>query len=178
MGQRCAKDRRHRDDDESSDMYSYDGEDDDDEQQQQHAVDTNYGRLPYYPTNSSTRGRIRDGNSSAAAATATTEGGSSSTFHSAIDYVTPTRKKSNSNNSNSRNQKQQDKLRQSNYNQIHIKVSETLKQFEDENASQILNSDYQPMGVVGLQNLGNTCFLNSSIQCLSATIPLTDYFLG
>ena len=29
-----------------------------------------------------------------------------------------------------------------------------------------------------LQNLGNTCFLNSSIQCLSATIPLTDYFLG
>jgi len=35
-----------------------------------------------------------------------------------------------------------------------------------------------PSGVAGLKNMGNTCFMNSSLQCLSATIPLTDYFLG
>lgn len=33
-------------------------------------------------------------------------------------------------------------------------------------------------GVCGLQNLGNTCFMNSSLQCLSNTAALTDYILG
>lgn len=32
-------------------------------------------------------------------------------------------------------------------------------------------------GVTGLQNLGNTCFMNSSLQCLSNTSELTQYFL-
>lgn len=33
-------------------------------------------------------------------------------------------------------------------------------------------------GVCGLTNLGNTCFMNSALQCLSNTPPLTEYFLS
>lgn len=52
-----------------------------------------------------------------------------------------------------------------------------LKQREHEQVS-AHNKGVIGDGMVGLGNLGNTCYINSSVQCLSHTPLLTEYFLS
>lgn len=36
----------------------------------------------------------------------------------------------------------------------------------------------EQIGINGIANLGNTCYLNAAVQCLLRIQPLTDYFLN
>src|SRR5690606_19061940 len=53
-----------------------------------------------------------------------------------------------------------------NENDIDKKMNDSIKN------KVINNSD-----IVGLRNLGNTCFMNTTIQCLAHSSQLTKYFL-
>lgn len=63
--------------------------------------------------------------------------------------------------------------RASNYNHVQDAVAINFQEAVSERGINAV-----PLGIVGFRNMGNTCYINSSLQCLSATIPLTDYFLG
>ena len=59
-----------------------------------------------------------------------------------------------------------------------VQKENLLKSMNENQKLSIINEKEEEPILIGLNNIGATCFMNSVLQCLSQTKPLTDYFLN
>ena len=65
-------------------------------------------------------------------------------------------------------------------NNINVEEDEKLKKEEKQLEEALINQPillYNSPALIGLNNIGATCFMNATLQCLSQTESLTNYFL-
>lgn len=134
MGQRCTK----------KDLDDYDDDDEHDDDDEAMVSDDEFD------TNAADRGDDEAAGRRTPVSPNSFAAAERDVSNSADDFSNQFRRKDNRVRTLSEDAK---KRRASNYNDVHIQVSEQLRQFEDENAQAALSRDYRPMGVVGLQNL-------------------------
>ena len=62
----------------------------------------------------------------------------------------------------------------------YLNIPNRMKPSEEqpESKEEAVEGATQEMGINGLRNLGNTCYINSSLVCLFQVQPLCDYFLN
>ena len=65
--------------------------------------------------------------------------------------------------------------KEKNLNNKELNLSQQMIEFE-KNKEKIINQQNVPI-IIGLNNIGATCYMNSTLQCLSNTKKLTEYFL-
>ena len=83
------------------------------------------------------------------------------------------------------NKKNYKNIKENNINKLLINNKQKdsnnkLKEKKSEKISQKITQikDYTQPTLIGLNNIGSTCFINATLQCLSQTKTLTNYFLN
>ena len=79
-------------------------------------------------------------------------------------------------NPSNQNPSNQNLSNQNSFNQNQTNQNQTNQNPTNQNKTSIKQFNYVPM--IGLENLGQTCYMNSVLQCFSNLYPITKYFLS